>query len=36
MQNDTSEEMPVSVLVGDQVVSPVLPADSLNTFVLEV
>jgi hypothetical protein len=24
------------VLVGDQVVSPVLPADSLNTFVLEV
>jgi glucosylceramidase len=36
MQNDTSEKMPVSILVGDQVVSPVLPADSLSTFVVEV
>lgn len=36
MQNDTAQEMPVSILVGDQVVSPVLPADSLSTFVVEV
>jgi glucosylceramidase len=36
MQNDTSEEMPVQVTVGDQVVEPVLPADSLNSFVIEV
>lgn len=36
MQNDTGEEMPVQITVGDQVVEPVLPADSLNTFVVEV
>ena len=36
MQNDTAEPMPVSILVGDEVVSPVLPADSLSTFVVEV
>ena len=36
MQNDTSEAMPVSILVGDEVVTPVLPADSFNTFVVEV
>lgn len=36
MQNDTSEEMPVSIFIDGQTVTPVLPADSLSTFVLEV
>jgi glucosylceramidase len=36
MQNDTREDTPVQILVGDEVIEPVLPADSLNTFVLEV
>jgi glucosylceramidase len=36
MQNDTREDTPVQILVGDQVVEPVLPADSLSTFVIEV
>jgi hypothetical protein len=26
----------VQILVGDEVIEPVLPADSLSTFVIEV
>jgi glucosylceramidase len=36
MQDDTSEPMPVSILVGDEVVTPVLPPDSFNSFVVEL
>ncbi|WP_180359618.1 glycoside hydrolase family 30 beta sandwich domain-containing protein [Miniimonas arenae] len=36
VQNDGGSDLPISILVGDQVVRPVLPADSLSTFVLEV
>ena len=34
MQNDMCEELPVNVLIGSQMISPVLPADSFNTFVI--
>ncbi|SDG70143.1 glycoside hydrolase family 30 protein [Microbacterium pygmaeum] len=34
MQNDLSEDMPVRVLIGDQVLTPTLPADSFSTFVI--
>ncbi|HCX84685.1 MAG TPA: beta-glycosidase [Micrococcales bacterium] len=36
VQNDGGSDLPISILVGDQLVRPVLPADSLSTFVLEV
>lgn len=36
IQNDLSEEQPVTLLLGDKVFTPVLPADSLSTFVFEV
>ncbi|PWD51670.1 beta-glycosidase [Serinibacter arcticus] len=36
MQNDLAVEQPVSILVGEQVLTPVLPADSLSTFVIEL
>lgn len=35
IQNDMSEEQPVAILLGDEVVTPVLPADSFNTLVFE-
>ena len=34
MQNDMCEELPVNVLIGSQMISAVLPADSFNTFVI--
>lgn len=34
MQNDLGEDMPVRVLIGDQVLTPTLPADSFSTFVI--
>jgi glucosylceramidase len=34
LQNDLSEEMPVSVLIGDRSFSATLPADSFNTLVV--
>lgn len=36
IQNDLSEDQPVTLLLGDKVFTPVLPADSLSTFVFEV
>ncbi len=34
LQNDLSQEMPVRVRIGDQVIAPVLPADSFSTLAL--
>jgi len=34
LQNDTNEDQPVSLLVGDRVLSPTLPADSFSTLVI--
>lgn len=33
IQNDMAQEMPVSIVLGEDVVAPVLAPDSLNTFV---
>jgi glucosylceramidase len=35
LQNDLCEEMPIRISIGDQVVTPTLPADSFNTVVLK-
>ena len=34
IQNDMSEPMPVRLLVGKRMITPVLPADSFNTLVI--
>ncbi len=34
MHNDTREDLPVRLLIGDQVISPTLAADSFSTFVV--
>ena len=34
MQNDTVEDMPIRVSIGDTMIAPILPADSFNTFVV--
>ena len=34
VQNDSGTDQPVSLLVGDRVLAPTLPADSFNTFVI--
>lgn len=34
IQNDLNEELPVTIMFGYEMISPVLPADSFTTFVL--
>ena len=35
IQNDLGEEMPVRLMIGEQVITPTLPADSFSTFVVQ-
>jgi glucosylceramidase len=34
IQNDSCEEQPVNLVIGSRMISPILPADSFNTFVV--
>jgi glucosylceramidase len=34
MHNDTHEVQKVSIMVGNQVITPALPPDSFSTFVI--